>query len=114
MTAPMLIGCLLLSTASDPVTLFVRANGAYETGDYDDVNPPPQLDPLGISGDQIEDLEATIAPVGSELQDNYQEVEEPQYDLSDLEVAPVGSDLGGGKKEADPPPPDTTGITMAD
>jgi hypothetical protein len=82
---------------------------------YDgEVAPPPQIDPLGITGDDIEDLDADIAPVGSELQSEYVEPEEPQFDLSGLEVAPVGSSLDTAKKAPDPPPPDTTGITMAD
>jgi hypothetical protein len=82
---------------------------------YDgEVAPPPQVDPLGISGDQIEDLEASIAPVGSELQDDHHVPDAPEFDLSGLDVAPVGSDLDTAKKKPDPPSPDTTGITMAD
>jgi len=86
----------------------------YESKYDGEVEPPPQIDPLGITGDDIEDLSATIAPIGSELQDDYQEPEEPDIDVTGLEVAPVGSDLDTAKKEPDPPPPDTTGITMAD
>jgi len=86
----------------------------YETKYDGEVEPPPQTDPLGISGDDIEDLAATIAPVGSELQDDYQEPEEPDIDLAGLEVAPVGSDLDTAPKKPDPPPPDTTGITLAE
>ena len=86
----------------------------YETKYDGEVEPPPQTDPLGITGDDIEDLVATIAPVGSELQDDYQEPEEPDIDITGIEVAPVGSDIGTGKKKSDPPPPDTTGITLAD
>jgi hypothetical protein len=85
-----------------------------ETGDHGEVPPPPQLDPLGISADEIEDLEATIAPVGSELRDDYQEVEAPEFDLAGLDVAPVGSDLDTAPRKPDPPPPDTSGITLAD
>lgn len=85
-----------------------------ETGDYGEVAPPPATDPLGITGDQIEDLAASIAPVGSELKVEYQQVDEPEFDLSGLEVAPVGSDLDTATKKAEPPPPDTSGITMAD
>ncbi len=82
---------------------------------YDgEVAPPPQTDPLGITGDQIEDLEASIAPVGSELQNDYSEPDEPDIDITGLDVAPVGSDLGSTKKEPDPPPPDTSGISLAD
>ncbi len=86
----------------------------YETKYDGEVEPPPQVDPLGITGDDIEDLAATIAPVGSELQDDYQDTEEPDIDVTGLEVAPVGSDLDTAEKKPDPPPPDTTGITMAD
>ncbi len=82
---------------------------------YDgEVAPPPQTDPLGITGDQIEDLEASIAPVGSELKNDYSEPDEPDIDITGLDVAPVGSDLGSTKKEPDPPPPDTSGISLAD
>jgi hypothetical protein len=85
-----------------------------ETGDYGEVPPPPATDPLGITGDQIEDLAVSIAPVGSELLSDYQEIAEPEFDLNGLEVAPVGSVLGSASKKPAPPPPDTTGITMAD
>ena len=85
-----------------------------ETGDYGEVAPPPAIDPLGITGDQIEDLAVSIAPVGSELQSDYQEIAEPEIDLQGLEVAPVGSDLDSAPKKPVPPPPDTSGITMAD
>ncbi len=84
----------------------------YEAGDYGDVPPPPQTDPLGITPDQIEDLAVDIAPVGSELQSAYDTAEEPQIDISALDVAPVGADLSDGKKQAEPPPPDTSGITL--
>jgi hypothetical protein len=85
-----------------------------ETSYDGETPPPPQTDPLGISGDQIEDLEASIAPVGSELQDDYEEPEAPEFDLSGLDVAPVGAVLDTAKKKPDPPPPDTSGISMAD
>ncbi len=86
----------------------------YETSYDGEVEPPPQTDPLGITGDQIEDLAASIAPVGSELQDEYKEAEEPDIDITGFNIAPVGSDLSDAKKEQDPPPPDTSGITLAD
>lgn len=80
--------------------------------DYGDIAPPPQTDPLGITGDQIEDISASIAPVGSALQDEIKQAEAPQIDISGLEVAPVGSTIGKPKKEPDPPPPDTSGLSM--
>ena len=79
-----------------------------------DVPPPPQVDPLGITGDEINDLEATIAPVGSEMQGEIKRIPEPEYDLSGLDMAPVGSILSDEKKKADPPPPDTSGLSLAD
>jgi len=80
--------------------------------DYGDVPPPPQTDPLGITGDQIDDLSVELAPVGSAMQSSYEDPEEPQFDLSGLDIAPVGADLGSGKKAPEPPPPDTTGLAL--
>ena len=101
------------SAAAKPAS---AAAGAVEieTGDYGEVAPPPATDPLGITGDQIEDLAASIAPVGSELQSDYEEIAEPEFDLNGLDVAPLGSDLDSAPKKPAPPPPDTSGITMAD
>ena len=82
--------------------------------DYGDVPPPPELEPLGITAEQIDDLAVTVAPVGSEVQDEIKEVAEPVIDISDLDMAPVGSVIDPSKKEPDPPPPDTSGITLAD
>jgi hypothetical protein len=103
---------------AQPARKAKRASAAptvqIETSYDGEVAPPPQVDPLGISGDQIEDLKASIAPVGSELQNDYQEPEAPVFDLSGLDVAPVGSELNTAKKRPDPPPPDSSGISMAD
>ena len=98
------------ATAAAPAAV----SEAYESSYDGDVAPPPQTDPLGITGDQIEDLAATIAPVGSELQNSYEAPPEPDIDVTGLDIAPVGSELGTAKKEPDPPPPDTSGITLAD
>ena len=74
--------------------------------------PPPKVDPLGITGQQIDDLPATLAPVGSAMQDEIKEVPEPDIDITAFNVAPVGSDIGTKKKEAAPPQPDTTGLEV--
>ncbi|MCP4470902.1 MAG: hypothetical protein GY815_09485 [Gammaproteobacteria bacterium] len=100
--------------AADTPASAAAPTAQYETNYNGEVPPPPQIDPLGITGDDIEDLAATIAPVGSELQDDYREPEEPDIDVTGLDIAPVGSDLYTSEKKPDPPPPDTTGITMAD
>ena len=100
--------------APPPPAAQTVAPAAREPVDYGDIAPPPATDPLGITGDQIEDLAVSIAPVGSALQDNIEEAVEPQIDITGIDVAPVGSDIGSGKKDPDPPPPDTAGLTMAD
>jgi hypothetical protein len=100
--------------AAAPAASAAPVSQQIETSYDGEVIPPPQTDPLGITGDQIEDLAVSMAPIGSELQDTYQQAEEPEIDTSEFEIAPVGSELGKPKKEADPPPPDTSGITMAD
>jgi len=100
--------------AAEPAAKSAPISTEYETSYDGEVAPPPRTDPLGISGDQIEDLAVSIAPVGSELQDEYKEPEEPDIDITGFDIAPVGSDLSEAKKEQEPPPPDTSGITLAD
>ncbi len=101
-------------TSAEPASTVAPPPTPSQPVDYGDVAPPPQTDPLGITGDQIEDLSVSIAPVGSNLQNNIKQVETPQIDISGIDVAPVGSDIGIGKKQPDPPPPDTTGLSMVD
>jgi len=79
-----------------------------------DIPAAPQTAPLGVTAEDISDLTANLAPVGSDMQDSIQEVSEPVLDLSGLDVAPPGSDLGQVKKENDLPPPDTSGITLVE
>ena len=79
-----------------------------------DFELPPQTAPLSVTADQIGELAATLAPPGSELQDERKVAPIPQYDLSAFEMAPVGSVLGDEKKAPPPPPPDTTGLSMLD
>ncbi|MFT5548472.1 MAG: hypothetical protein ACI9CO_000387 [Candidatus Azotimanducaceae bacterium] len=73
---------------------------------------PPQINPLGITGDQIPDLVATIAPLGSAMQSPSAAVIAPRYDLSGLDVAPVGSQIGSTKKGVDLPLPDTSSLSL--
>ncbi len=79
-----------------------------------DAPAAPQTDPLGISAGDIADLSAAIAPLGSDMQDKIKSVEEPQLDISGLDMAPPGSDLGQEKKVSDPPPPNTDGLSLVD
>ncbi len=104
----------VVATQPEGAASAVSVSREFESSDHGEVAPPPQTDPLGITGDQIDDLAVSIAPVGSELQDDYQDPDEPDIDVTGIDVAPVGSDLNTAKKEPDPPPPDTTGITLAD
>jgi hypothetical protein len=101
------------SPSSPPATAPMQTTYTA-AADYGDVPPPPELEPLGITADQIDDLAATVAPVGSEVQDEIKEIAEPVIDISDLDIAPVGSVIDSSKKEPDPPPPDTSGITLVD
>jgi hypothetical protein len=71
-------------------------------------------EPLEVRGEDIPDLAADIAPVGSMMQHQIKEDPEPHIDTSGFDVAPVGSVLTTGDKSEPPPPPDTTGITLAD
>ena len=103
-----------VAASAESIATSTSSSTDYETAYEGEVEPPPQTDPLGISGDQIEDLAVSVAPIGSELQDAHEEPEIPEIDITGLDIAPVGSEIGSTKKDQDPPPPDTSGITLAD
>lgn len=84
------------------------------TAIHDNIPPAPDTDPLHIDASSIESLNASVAPVGSDLQDEITEPEPVNPDLSGLSMAPVGSDLGVEKDETPPPVPDTSGLSLAD
>ncbi|VAW67562.1 hypothetical protein MNBD_GAMMA10-3204 [hydrothermal vent metagenome] len=79
-----------------------------------DIPPAPQTAPLGVSAEEISDLSASLAPVGSEMQTEHPSQVAAEIDVSGLDVAPVGSDLGQSKKGDAPAPPDTDGLSMLD
>lgn len=77
-----------------------------------DIPAAPKTDPLGITANDISELDISVAPVGSDMQNEIKEVVAPEFDISCLEMAAPGSDLGEIKKGDAPPPPDTTGLKM--
>ena len=79
-----------------------------------EIPPAPETEPLHISASDINDLSASIADPGSDMQDEIKEVEALQVDLTGLEMAPVGSDMTEHKDGNVPPPPDTTGLKILD
>jgi len=113
-----------LSVADEPRQTPVQSSQSTSTDDdqpyvsrYPESDQVPQAllsDPLGVSGGAIEDLSAEMAPVGSQMQHQIQDVPDAVIDTSGIDVAPVGSDLSEAKKEASPPPPDTSGLSMED
>ena len=111
------------STAGNSPPPVNKTPEAPQTDDAEYVSKYPESDevpqallsiPLDVNGENIQDLSADVAPVGSSMQDQIKAVEEPVIDISGIDVAPVGSDMSQNKGEAPPPPPDTTGLTMAD
>lgn len=74
----------------------------------------PQTDPLGIVANDISDLPAAMAPLGSDMQDEIKSVQAPQLDLSGMDMAPAGTDLGQAKKADEPSPPNTDGLSLVD
>lgn len=74
--------------------------------------PAPQTAPLHISGDKIAPMQASIAPVGSDLSQAKQVASAVIPDISGLSIAPVGTVLSAQKKEVPPPPPDTSGLSI--
>lgn len=79
-----------------------------------DTPDAPNTDPLHISASDIEDLSASLADAGSNMQDEIQQVAEPEVDISGLDMAPAGSVLMD-EKEADAAPQlDTAGLKIVD
>ena len=112
-----------VSLASSPTTSQnpVSNNNAEEAVPYQSRYPEsdqvPQAllsDPLGIQGEQIAELRAEVAPIGSQMQHQIKEVPPANFDLLGLEIAPVGSMLSTGIEDTPPPPPDTSGLSLAD
>jgi hypothetical protein len=77
-----------------------------------DVPPAPQTAPLNIRGDKIADMQASLAPVGSDLHQAKQEVSVDIPDVSGLTLAPEGSVLTTPKQESLPPLPDISGMSI--
>jgi len=74
----------------------------------------PETAPLHITASEIESLSLTVAPVGSDMQDEINSVPAPAVDISGLDMAPVGSDISDKKEHSVQPLPDTTGLKMLD
>jgi hypothetical protein len=105
------------ATTSNAGSVAAAASGEEYVSRYAESEVVPQAlltEPLGISGDQIDDLGADIAPVGSTMQDSYEEAAEPSIDISGLDVAPVGATLDDGPEKPTPPPPDTSGLSVVE
>ncbi|MBC8210760.1 MAG: hypothetical protein H8E21_06800 [Gammaproteobacteria bacterium] len=95
----------------------VQSAGSDYVSKYPESDLVPQAlltEPLGIRGENIEELAADVAPVGSPMQPHIKDVKAPVIDTSGFDVAPVGSVLTTRKGEPPPPPPDTSGLSMAD
>jgi hypothetical protein len=93
------------------------SEGAGYVSKYPESDLVPQAlltEPLGVRGENIEELAADVAPVGSPMQLQIKDVEAPFIDTSGFDVAPVGSTLTTRKADQPPPPPDTSGLSLAD
>ncbi len=101
----------------EPVqTTNASSSASTKSGTSGEGNAPaaPQTDPLGITASDISELSVSVAPVGSQMQDDIKEVSAPDVDISELDMAPAGSDLGQVRKGDEPPPPDTDGLSLVD
>ena len=104
-------------SAADSRVAPAQSSGSAYVSKYAESDLVPEAlltEPLGIKGEDIQDLGADVAPVGSPIQHQIKEVPEPVIDTSGFDVAPVGSVLTTKKGDTPPPPPDTSGLSMAD
>lgn len=74
--------------------------------------PAPQTIPLSVSADQIADLKAGLAPVGSDMNQAKQAAVAVIPDISNLSMAPVGTELSTHKKTVQPPQLDISGLSI--
>ncbi len=86
---------------------------AEETPGPADV-PPALQSRLRVRGDQIPDLDADLAPVGSPVQHRIVEPPPFEIDTDGLVLAPAGSPLVTSPEPPVPPLPDTSGLSLAD
>lgn len=114
-------GSISSSASAKPETASAHTSTSTTAKDYVSRYPEseqiPQAllsTPLNVTGDTIQELAADVAPVGSPMQHQINEVPEPAIDTSGIDMAPVGSDLTDGPQENPPPPPDTSGLSIAD
>ena len=74
--------------------------------------PAPQTTPLNVTGNSIVDIQASLAPVGSDMNQAKQEVAVVIPDISGLTMAPPGTELPAQKKAPPPPVPDISGLSI--
>ena len=62
----------------------------------------------------VEAPDFDIAPLGADMQDDYEQQPPLPIDLSALSLAPVGSDMGELKRDLPPVVPDTDHLKLQD
>ena len=81
----------------------------------DEADLPPALQSrLRVRGDQIPDLDADLAPVGSPVQHRIVEPPPFEIDIDGLVLAPPGADLVTSPEPPAPPLPDISGLSLLD
>ncbi len=86
---------------------------AGETKEAADL-PPALQSRLRVCADQIPELKADLAPVGSPVQHRIVEPPPFEIDTDGLVLAPPGADLVTSPEPPTPPLPDTSGLSLAD
>jgi hypothetical protein len=91
------------------------AESTAVTADADVGDLPPALQSrLRVRGDQIPDLDADLAPVGSPVQHRIVEPPPFEIDTDGLVLAPPGVNLVTSPEPPVPPLPDTSGLSLLD
>ena len=74
--------------------------------------PAPQTAPLRVTADSITAIQASLAPLGSDLSQFKQSVQAEIPDISGLSIAPAGTLLATPKKVAAEPIADISGLSI--
>ncbi len=93
----------------------VTTTSSVKSASTDHAAPPaPQTAPLAISGNEIADLDATLAPVGSDMQEIKEKEVPPLPDTTGLSMAPPGSVLTEHQEKKSQTLPDISGLSLVD
>lgn len=103
-----------MSSGDSPVQAPAQSVPSGQTPDSPKGASVEPRDPYMAAFSEVEAPDFAIAPVGSDMQDDYQSFTPLPIDLSALSLAPAGADLDELKRETDAKVPNTDHLKLED